>query len=224
MKLIVGLGNPGPQFTKTRHNVGFMVVDRLVRAHGAGEPVKARFNAATVEVTLSGERCLLLKPTTFMNLSGRAVGEAVRFFKLDLAAEMLVIVDDLYLPTGQIRMKPSGSAGGHNGLTSIEQLMARDDYPRLRIGVGQLPAGGKPPLMDQADYVLSRFSADEEPLLETSLTKATKAVEMYVAKGLTHAMNFANAGAPPPKSTTPPPTLPAKSLAPIFPLPDITLN
>lgn len=202
MKLIVGLGNPGLQYTKTRHNAGFMVADRLCAKHGSGEPVKARFQAATVEVTLAGQRCLVMKPTTYMNRSGQSVSEAMRFFKLDPAKDLLVIVDDLYLPTGAVRLKPGGGAGGHNGLTNIEQLLGADVYPRLRIGVGLQPSGGKPPQMDQADFVLGRFTAEEEPLLEGALSKAEQAVEVFVGKGLDHAMNAVNAG---PQREKPPP-------------------
>lgn len=234
MKLIVGLGNPGPQYTKTRHNVGFMVVDRLVGAHGTGEPVKAKFQAATIELSIRGERCLLLKPTTFMNLCGRSVGEAVRFLKLNIAADLLIVVDDLYLPTGQLRIKPAGSAGGHNGLTSIEQLLATDSYPRLRIGVGMQPSGGKPALIDQADFVLSRFSPDEEFLLEGSIVKAAKAIEAFASKGVAYAMNLANTSAPGPlaappsatpiaKKTHPPPPPPPTSQPPRSPQ-DLSMN
>jgi PTH1 family peptidyl-tRNA hydrolase len=194
MKLIVGLGNPGSQYTRTRHNAGFMVADRLCAKHGRGDPVKARFQAATTEFTLGGEKVLVIKPTTFMNRSGQSVSEAVRFFKVDPAKDLLVIVDDLYLPTGTLRLKPGGGAGGHNGLTNIQQLLGADVYPRLRIGVGLQPSGGKPPFMDQADYVLGRFTEEEEPLLEGSLSKAEQAAEVFAGKGLDAAMNFANAG------------------------------
>ena len=205
MKLIVGLGNPGPQYHTTRHNAGFMVIDRLAAAHAKGEVVKSRFNAATVEATIAGERCTLLKPITYMNRSGQCVGEAVRFYKSDLAADLLIIVDEVYLPTGRIKLLPAGGTSGHNGLASIEQLLATDAYPRLRIGVGIQPSGGKPPFIEQADYVLGRFNPDEESLLESSITRATQAVEAWAAKGLTHAMNLANAGDSPPREKKPKP-------------------
>jgi PTH1 family peptidyl-tRNA hydrolase len=207
MKLIVGLGNPGTQYAKTRHNVGFMVADRLHAKASGGrpEPVKARFQSATAEVTLGGERCLLMKPTTYMNRSGQAVAEAVRFFKADPTQDLLVIVDEVYLPTGTVRLKPSGGTAGHNGLESIQQLLGTDAYPRLRIGVGIQPSGGKPAVMDQADFVLGRFSEDEEPLLASALARAEQAVEVFVTKGLDHAMNFANAGPPRERPPRPPP-------------------
>jgi PTH1 family peptidyl-tRNA hydrolase len=228
MKLIVGLGNPGTQYAKTRHNAGFMVVDRLLAAHAGNQPLKARFNAATAEASFGGERVMLAKPTTFMNRSGQSVSDAVRFFKLDPAADLLVITDDIYLPTGATRMRPSGGSGGHNGLASITSLLGHDDYPRLRIGVGLLPSGGKPAFMDQADFVLGRFTGDEEPLLADSLSRAVQAVETFVAKGINHAMNTCNAGPARPKpeprpgatpgpGAPPPPTIPAPGAAPADP-------
>jgi PTH1 family peptidyl-tRNA hydrolase len=207
MKLIVGLGNPGTQYARTRHNAGFMVADRLYARNGNGQPIKARFQGATAEATIGGEKCLVLKPTTFMNRSGQAVAEALRFFKLDPSKDLLVIVDDLYLPTGSVRLKPCGGSGGHNGLENIQQLLGTDNYPRLRVGVGIQPSGGKPSMMDQADFVLGRFTEEEQPLLAGALTKAEQAAEAFVTKGLDHAMNFANAG--PPREKPPPAAGPA---------------
>jgi PTH1 family peptidyl-tRNA hydrolase len=201
MKLLVGLGNPGAQYARTRHNAGFMVIDRLQLKFGAGAGVKARFQSAASEVTIAGEPCLLMKPTTFMNRSGQSVSEAVRFFKLDPRADLLVITDDLYLPTGALRMRPSGGAGGHNGLSNIEALLPGQEYPRLRIGVGRQPSGGKPALMDQADFVLSRFTDEEEPLLLASLEKGAEAAEAFVTAGLDRAMNLANGPEPVRKAT-----------------------
>jgi|SRR5262245_8020805 len=192
MKLIVGLGNPGTQYAKTRHNTGFMVVDRLHARLGAGATVKSRFKSATAEIAVGDQRCILMKPTTYMNLSGQAVAEAVGFYKLDLGADVLVIVDDLYLPTGAVRLRPGGGTGGHNGLEDLHRALATDAYPRLRIGVGLQPSGGKPPLMDQADFVLSRFMDDEEPLLGPALAKAEQGAEVWVKDGLAKAMNFVN--------------------------------
>ena len=211
MKLIVGLGNPGTQYARTRHNAGFMVADRLYARHGGGQPSKGRFQGAAADISIGGEKCLLLKPTTYMNRSGQSVAEALRFFKLDAAKDLLVIVDEIYLPTGQIRLKPGGGSAGHNGLENIQQLLGADNYPRLRVGVGLQPTGGKPPMMDQADYVLGRFTQEEEPLLEGALKKAEQAAEIFVTKGLDHAMNFANAG---PAREKPPPTGPPEGPAP----------
>jgi peptidyl-tRNA hydrolase, PTH1 family len=199
MKLIVGLGNPGSQYDKTRHNAGFAVVDRLVAKFGGGQVAKARFQAVTVEATIAGEKTLLMKPTTYMNRSGQSVAEALRFFKAEAATDLLVITDEVYLPTGVIRMKPGGGTAGHNGLANIQQLLGTDQYPRLRVGVGLLPSGGKPSFMDQADFVLGRFSDEEQTLLEQALKKSTEACELFVSKGPAHAMNFANAGEKPEK-------------------------
>jgi len=193
MKLIVGLGNPGNQYTKTRHNAGFLVVDRLVAKHAPGETPRARFNAAAVECQVGGERCLLLKPTTFMNRSGMCVGEAVGFYKLSTENDLLVITDDIYLPLGALRMRPAGGTGGHNGLSDIQRALGREDYPRLRLGVGVGETGGKPEFMDQADFVLSRLSDDEWATFSGAIDKSVKACETFVSKGIDAAMNSCNA-------------------------------
>jgi PTH1 family peptidyl-tRNA hydrolase len=189
MKLIVGLGNPGSQYEKTRHNAGFMAVDLLARRWGSlGDLPKARFQALAQEVTIRGEKSLLLKPTTYMNLSGRSVAEAVGFYKLDVAKDLLVLVDDTALPTGSIRVRAGGSAGGHNGLTDIQRALGTDAYPRLRIGVDACP-----PMMKLEDYVLGRFTAEQQVLLEPALKKAADASEVFVTDGVTAAMNRFNA-------------------------------
>jgi peptidyl-tRNA hydrolase, PTH1 family len=221
MKLIVGLGNPGAQYAKTRHNAGFMVVDALLAKHAAGIVPKSRFAAVCVEATVAGERCVLLKPTTFMNRSGQSVAEALRFFKLSPASELLVIVDELYLPTGTVRLKPGGGTAGHNGLASIDQLLpsedgSKPDYPRLRVGIGLQSAGdsaggGKPAFIEQSDFVLGRFAPDEEPLLATAIARSVEAVEAFASKGLTMAMNLVNA---PPAREKPPRENPIRERSP----------
>jgi PTH1 family peptidyl-tRNA hydrolase len=135
---------------------------------------------------------MLLKPTTYMNLSGQAVAEAIGFFKASAQDDLLVVVDDLYLPTGKCRLLGSGGAGGHNGLTDIQRALATEAYPRLRVGVGVQPSGGKPPFIPQADFVLSRFADEEEPLLRGAIEKALRGVEAWVTKGLAQAMNITN--------------------------------
>jgi len=199
MKLIVGLGNPGAEHARTRHNAGFLVVDRIASGHGAGAIPKARFKSVSTEVNLGSEKCLLMKPTTYMNRSGEAVGEAVAFFKISPAQDLLVIVDDLYLPTGAVRLRPGGGTGGHNGLEDIHRVLGSDAYARLRVGVGMQPGGGKPPVMDQADFVLSRFTDDEQGLLTDSVKRAADGAELWAVRGLAHAMNSLNApeGKPP---------------------------
>lgn len=188
MKLIVGLGNPGTTYENTRHNAGFMVLDRLVQRHAPGASVRGRFNAAVVEATIGGEPCLLLKPMNYMNRSGAPVAEAVRFYKLEPATDLLVLVDDVALPCGVIRLRPSGGAGGHNGLTDVQRALGTDVYPRCRIGIDP-----SPPFMDQADYVLGRFTPEQRALIEPALDRAADAVEVFVTRGLTPAMNLFNA-------------------------------
>lgn len=194
MKLIVGLGNPGSQYARTRHNAGFMVVDRLAERHAAGEVLKSRFNAACVEARISGEKCLLMKPTTYMNLSGRSVGEAVRFFKAAPGADLVVVVDEVAFPIGHIRVRAKGGTAGHNGLKDIDRALGDADYPRVRIGIGNKPA-----LMNQADWVLSRVTDEEWPEFERSIGVASEAVETLLADGVDAAMNRFNERLTPPE-------------------------
>lgn len=196
MHLIVGLGNPGPQYERTRHNAGFLVVDRLLRRHGppgsgsVGTP-KSRFHGLCVEAGVGTERAIFLKPLTYMNLSGRSVAEAVGFYKLDPARELLVIVDDVALPTGAIRVRPSGSAGGHNGLTDVQRALGTENYPRLRVGIDACPS-----MMKLEDYVLGRFSPEQAALLEPALDQAANATEAFISRGVEHAMNTFNTRKP----------------------------
>jgi len=221
MKLLVGLGNPGKEYEKTRHNAGYMVIDRLLSRHLPGASnatAKARFDGLTWEAQIRGERCLLLKPVTYMNLSGRSVAAAVGFYKIDFTQDLLVITDDVALPCGTIRLRASGGAGGHNGLTDVERALGSKSYPRLRIGVD-----ASPPFMDQADYVLGRFTSEQEPLIAAALNKAADAAEMFVAEGIEPAMNRFNAPPPrpkPPRKAPPaPPTPPGESPPPTSPQP-----
>lgn len=187
VKVIVGLGNPGLQYERTRHNAGFLAIDRLARAHARGSIARARFNAACLDAEIAGEKCLLMKPTTYMNLSGRAVAEAVRFYKLTPATDLMVLVDDVALPVGAIRLRADGSAGGHNGLADIERTLGTSVYPRCRIGIGSKPAH-----MIQSDWVLSRFTPDEQPDLDRSIEQASEATAAFVEKGIAIAMNRFN--------------------------------
>ena len=150
MKLVVGLGNPGRRYEGTRHNIGYAVLAELARRFGAAPP-KARFHGAVVEADLSGQKTLLLSPTTFMNLSGASVQEAKSFYKL-ADEDLLVVCDDLNLPVGKLRFRARGSSGGQKGLEDIIQRLATEDFPRLRIGVGTAPEG-----WDWADYVLGKL-------------------------------------------------------------------
>lgn len=185
MRLIVGLGNPGPEYVATRHNAGFMVVDRLARRHAAGAD-RAMFHGLVMDGQVAGARCLLLKPMTYMNRSGQSVGEAVGFYKLDPAADVLVVVDDVALPAGRIRLRAGGSAGGHNGLTDIERALGTREYPRLRIGIDS------PGRVPQRDYVLGRFSPDQVKLLEPALDAACDAIECWITDGIDKAMTRYN--------------------------------
>jgi PTH1 family peptidyl-tRNA hydrolase len=186
MKLIVVLGNPGAQYEKTRHNVGFVVLDRLARRFAGGAIARSKFSGALLEADIHGERTLLLKPLTFMNRSGQAVAEAAGFYKLDPAADLLIVVDDIALPCGAIRLRPDGGAGGHNGLLDVEQKLGTDRYPRIRIGVdspGQIP---------QADYVTGLFRPEQVPLVEEAMETAAAAAVCWATRGIDEAMNQFN--------------------------------
>ena len=195
MKLIVGLGNPEKRYEGTRHNAGFMVADCLARRHAPSERVKARFRGDTLEAPIASTRCLLLKPMAYMNRSGPAVQEAASFYKIDLSSDLLVITDDLALPVGAIRLRARGGSGGHNGLADISRALGSDDYPRLRVGIG-----AKPSFMDQADYVLSRFTELERDAIERAVNRAADATETFVREGVEAAMNTFNERMSPPSS------------------------
>lgn len=187
VKLIVGLGNPGLQYERTRHNAGFMVLDRLARRHAPDAVARSRFHAVTLDARIGSEPCVLLKPMTYMNRSGQSVGEAVRFYRLTPSDDLLVIVDDVALPVGSVRIRPSGSDGGHNGLADIDRALGGGAYPRVRVGIGQVPR-----FMVRADWVLSRFMKEEMEAVESGLSTAVEAVETVVEHGLTTAMNRFN--------------------------------
>lgn len=186
MKLIVGLGNPGQQHEHTRHNVGFVVLDRLARRFAPGEIARGKFHGAVLDAQINGQRVLLLKPTTFMNRSGQSVTEAVRFYQMEPDSSLLVVVDDVALACGIIRLRSDGGAGGHNGLADIEQKLATQDYSRLRIGVdapGDIP---------QANYVLGRFRPDQQELVEPAMETAVDAAVCWALHGIDEAMNRFN--------------------------------
>ena len=184
--IVVGLGNPGPKYENTRHNVGFLVADEL--ASRGGESIrKAKHHALTATVTLGGQGVLLMKPTTYMNLSGEAVGDAARFYKIP-ADHVLVISDDTDLPQGKLRFRKSGSAGGHNGLKSIIQHLGSDQFPRLKVGVG-----GKPhPDYDMADWVLGQLKGEDKKVMDEAVKRAADGVECFLKDGIEKAMNRFN--------------------------------
>lgn len=188
MKLVVGLGNPGPEYARTRHNLGFMVVDELARRAGAG-PAKRRFRADIVTVTLGGESVTLVKPQTFMNLSGHTVREARAWFKVEVD-DCLIVYDDLDLPFGALRLRTGGSAGGHNGLMSIIEQLGTPAIPRLRMGIGRGAGVAR-------SRVLGRFSATEEPHLPALVGTAGEAVTTWAGQGILAAMNAFNGTALP---------------------------
>lgn len=187
MKLLVGLGNPGPRYRGTYHNIGFDVVDEVARRHALGFGA-APTDALVARLRRAGGDVLLVKPLTFMNLSGRAVGDLQRFFKAE-PEDVLVIVDDVNLATGRLRLRARGSAGGHNGLKSIIACLGTDAFPRLRVGVGR-----GDPRRDLADHVLSRVPQDERERLREVTTLAADAAECFVELGLLEAMNRFNPG------------------------------
>jgi len=189
MKLIVGLGNPGPKYRDTLHNVGFMTMDVLAARHGVSfETAPADALMARVRGVAGG--LLLAKPLTFMNRSGAAVGDLLRFFKIPVE-DLLVVVDEVALPAGQLRARPSGSAGGHNGLKSINGVLGTEQYARLRIGVGR-----GDPRRDLADHVLSAIPPDLRPVVDEAVVKAADAVECFARDGIEKTMQVFNA--PPP--------------------------
>ncbi len=185
--LIVGLGNPGREYARTRHNAGFMVLDGLAARWKAGWTLEKKFDARIAKANRDGSQILLCEPQTYMNLSGEAVG-AVAAFKKIPAARVLVAVDDADLPFGEIRLRPGGSSGGHHGLESIEQHLRTRDYARQRIGIGR----DNPGVREIAGHVLSQFRSDEQELLEKVLQKACEQIECWLDAGVTQAMNRFN--------------------------------
>jgi PTH1 family peptidyl-tRNA hydrolase len=184
MKLIFGLGNPGRQYVGTRHNAGFMVVERLAARHGLSG-AQSKFHSAIVDGRIADQRCMLLLPQTYMNKSGVAVAEAAKFYNLE-PSELMVVVDDVDLPCGAIRLRAEGSAGGHNGLADIEKALGSRQYPRLRIGID---SPGRAP---QVDYVLSKFSRDQQKVIDPALDDACDAIETWLSEGIEKAMSQHN--------------------------------
>jgi len=186
MWLIVGLGNPGERYARTRHNVGFRSVETLAERHSLTFR-QQRANSQLAEGIIHGQWVVLVKPQTYMNLSGQAVSALRNWYKIDPAHELLVIYDDLDLPFARIRIRERGSAGTHNGMRSIVAQLGTTEFPRLRVGIGQPP--GK---MDAADYVLSRFTPEEEAVLPDVLARVADAVDVILREGLITAMNRYN--------------------------------
>ena len=185
MFIIVGLGNPGKKYENTRHNVGFDAIDCMVKEYRipfAGTQHKAMYEKGM----MGGEKVILAKPLTYMNLSGESVRALVDYYKVD-PEDILVVYDDISLAPGQLRIRAKGSAGGHNGIKSIIAHLGTQEFPRVRVGVGE-----KPPRMDLADYVLGHFSQGERKIMEDAVKEAADAVMEAVEEGIDHAMNSHN--------------------------------
>jgi len=184
--LVVGLGNVGDKYDGTRHNVGFEVMDELARK-GNFSVRKIKHRALTQTAEIGGERVLVMKPTTFMNLSGEAIIDAAKFYKVP-AERVLVVCDDVSLPTGKLRLRRGGSAGGHNGLKNIIQHLGTDQFPRVKVGVGEKPH----PDYDMIDWVMGKFHGENRKIMDEAVRRAADAVECILKSGMDTAMNKFN--------------------------------
>ena len=197
MKVVVGLGNPGGRYAGTRHNVGFAVIDLLAQGPRAGR-FQTRFQAQVAELVEEPHKLLLVKPETFMNLSGRSVRQVIDFFQVPVA-DLLVVCDDINLPPGKLRVRARGSHGGHNGLRDIQNHLGTTEYARLRIGVGA------PPEDEAVDHVLGRFRPAERPLIDDAVRQAAQAVVVWAHDGVETCMNRFNPEPKPPRPKRPRP-------------------
>ncbi len=186
MYIIVGLGNPGSKYEFTRHNMGFLILDRFAKEHGININMK-KHKALIGKGTVHGEKVLLMKPQTYMNLSGDAVADALNFYKEDVE-NIIVVYDDVDLITGLIRIRERGSAGGHNGIKNIIARIGTNEFKRVRAGVGL-----KPPFMDLADYVLQNFAKDDLEQVKEGIEKSSAALDEILSSGMVKAMNKFNA-------------------------------
>ena len=186
MYVITGLGNPTLKYSKTRHNVGFDTIDVLAKEHGI-KVKKKQFKALIGEGIIQGEKVILVKPMTYMNNSGESIQEIVKYYKIDPDKELIVISDDLNLDVGVLRIRAKGSAGGHNGLKSIIKCVGTDNFDRVRIGVGKVPAG-----TDVITHVLTRFSKADRAIVKESFVYAAKAVESIISDGIDKTMSKFN--------------------------------
>lgn len=184
MKLIVGLGNPGPEYSETRHNLGFKVAEELARRHQVKFRKSSKWKALTAKIPGVGDGVVLAQPATFMNLSGWAVRDLVSFHKIALA-DLLVVVDDADLALGRLRIRAAGSAGGHNGLKSVIQELGSEQFPRLRVGVGRQPGELK-------NHVLGRFGSDERSHIEAAVKRAADAADLFAREDIVKVMNRFN--------------------------------
>lgn len=185
MFVVAGLGNPGTKYANTRHNVGFDTINLLSDKYGI-KVSKIKYKALVGDGTIKGEKVLLAKPQTYMNLSGESLREIMEWYKIP-ASRLIVIYDDVDLPLGKVRIRPKGSSGSHNGMKSVIYQLQTDEFPRIRIGIDKAPEG-----WELADYVLSRFNADERIVVNNSIIKAAEAAAAIIASGVDTAMNIYN--------------------------------
>lgn len=186
MYIIAGLGNPKKEYDNTRHNIGFAMIDALADKYNINV-MDIKYKAMTGKGIINGQKVILAKPLTYMNLSGESIRQLTDYYKVDSETEVVIISDDISLPPGFIRVRKKGSAGGHNGLKNIIQHLGTEGFPRIRIGVGEKPKG-----YDLADYVLGHFSKEEQPLMKEGIEKAIGALEMMLAGDIDRAMNEYN--------------------------------
>ena len=186
MYVIAGLGNPGAKYENTRHNIGFMAVDAIAAKNHISVQEK-KHKALLGKGMLGSEKVLLVKPQTFMNLSGESIREIIDYYKIEEKTELIVISDDISLAPGALRIRKKGSAGGHNGLKNIILHLGHDEVQRIRLGVGEKPAG-----YDLADYVLGHFNEDDRALIAKSVEQAAQAAEVMITEGADKAMNLFN--------------------------------
>ena len=186
MYIIVGLGNPGAEYEKTRHNVGFQTIDKLADKYNIDVTV-SKHKALIGKGVIDGQKVVLVKPQTYMNLSGESVEDVCSYYKIDTTSELIVIYDDISLPCGNLRIRPSGSAGGHNGIKNIIGMLSSQDFWRIKIGVGDKKKG-----MDLKDYVLGKIPEEEGKLINDAQDKAVEAIKLMLEKKGDEAMNLYN--------------------------------
>lgn len=186
MKLVVGLGNPGVEYERTRHNVGYRVIEELARRHGL-RSWRRQFSGLSASGPIGQEKVLLLKPTTYMNRSGQSVREAATFYRIE-AGDLLVVLDDMALPLGRVRLRPQGSAGGHKGLADVIEQLGTEAFGRLRFGIEQV-SGER-----MVDHVLSPFTPEEAKIVDEAVARAADAVECWLGAGMDEAMSRYNRG------------------------------
>lgn len=192
--LIAGLGNPGGKYERTRHNAGFLVVDRLAEVLGCGWSADGKFQSSVARISVDGRRVMLCKPQTYMNLSGEAIGPLMQFYRVPVE-RLLVVVDDADLPVGAIRMKPDGSSGGHHGLESTAAHLGTSGFARQRIGIGRRDAQSR----EIAGHVLGKFGDDEWPIMTDVFGRAGEQIKCWLRNGIEQAMNQYNGTARPPQ-------------------------